>query len=167
MSSFCVGQLLLGMRPTPREFVCPVRLHWRELIFFLCKWLSGGDSFLVRDGSPCPLPPLSDGTPSGLDLCRPRACCHSLCAFISASVLLCLEDFPWSHLSPLALFIFLSPLLQSSLSPEEKCLMKTSHLGLSVPKSLSLCELSSCGSHTSSHLLQESSLMMDEQDVDL
>lgn len=36
--------------------------------------------------------PLSPGTLSDLNLCRPRACHHSLCEVIWASVLLCLED---------------------------------------------------------------------------
>ena len=45
---------------------------------------------------------------------------------------------PWSHPSPQ---LFLPPLPHSSLSPEQKSL-KTLHLGLSVPKSLSLCTLS-------------------------
>lgn len=35
--------------------------------------------------------PFSAGTPSGLDLCRPHAHCHSLYEFRSASVLLYLE----------------------------------------------------------------------------
>lgn len=41
--------------------------------------------------------------------------------------------------------LFIS-LLQDSLSPEERKLMETFHLGLSVPRSLTLCVLSSYGS---------------------
>lgn len=51
---------------------------------------------------------------------------------------------PWCPPSPLALIIFLPPLLQSSLSPEGKDLMKTSSLGLSVPGSLILFKMPSC-----------------------
>ena len=42
---------------------------------------SSADTLLVRGGSPCLLPPLSTGIPSGLNLCRSCACCHSLCQF--------------------------------------------------------------------------------------
>jgi hypothetical protein len=44
--------------------------------------------------------------------------------------------------SPLALtynILFLPPLLPGSLSPEERDLMEISHLGLSIPRSLTLC----------------------------
>lgn len=59
--------------------------------FSLCQWVCQSQ-LLVRVGSQCPLPHLSAGTPSALNLCRPCANCHSLCEFIYASVLLCLED---------------------------------------------------------------------------
>lgn len=78
--------------------------------------------------------------PMCLDLCRPCAsCCCHLCEFIGVSVLLCLGG--WSCFlgvfhSHWLLKVFLPPLLPSFLSPEERGLMKTSHLGLSIPKSI-------------------------------
>jgi hypothetical protein len=89
--------------------------------------------------------PLSAGTPSDLDPCRHCAHCHSLCEFICVSLLLWLEGlFPWCPLFPLALRI-LPPHPLCSVIPKEKHLMNTSHLGLSMPRSLTLCALSSVG----------------------
>jgi hypothetical protein len=85
--------------------------------------------------------PLSAGTPFALDLCRPCGCCHSLCEFMSVSLAVC----PWYPRSPLAPTLFLSPLPQGSLSPKGRDLMKTSHLGLSIPKSLTLSTLPAVG----------------------
>lgn len=80
------------------------------------------------------------GTPSDLDLCRPCACCHSV--WVHMCILLCRKVFfPWCFPSPLTLKIFL-PLVQGSLSPEERELMETPHLGLSVSRSLTVCTLS-------------------------
>lgn len=59
---------------------------------FLSKHVLIRDSFWVRNGSLCSLPPLSTGILSCLDLCRPCAWRHSPCEFIYASVLLCVED---------------------------------------------------------------------------
>jgi len=87
--------------------------------------------------------PSQSWDPILLDRCRPCACCHGLCKFICASVLLCLS---WVSSSLLVLRIFLSPLLHNSLSPEERGLMKTFYLGLTVPISLTVCTLSSYGS---------------------
>lgn len=50
------------------------------------------NSFTVMGGRLCPLPPLNAGTPLGLNLCRSYVCCYSLCEFVCASVLFCLED---------------------------------------------------------------------------
>lgn len=47
----------------------------------------------------------------------------------------------------------LPPVLQSSLNPEGRDLMLTSHLGLSFLRSLTLCTLSSLGLCMCSHLL--------------
>lgn len=46
--------------------------------------------------------------------------------------------FPWNYLSPLALTVFLPPLLHNSLILEGRGLMKISHLGQGTPKSLTL-----------------------------
>lgn len=107
--------------------------------------MSTGDGFLVRDGSSCPLRPLRIGFPWDLNLHRPCVCCHSVCAFISASVLLY-----WGHMAalvssiPLAVTIFPPPLLQSSMSHGGRGLINTSHLGLNVLKSFTVYTLSSC-----------------------
>lgn len=47
---------------------------------------------------------------------------------------------------PVSLAFFLPPLLQSTLSPKGRDLIDTSHLGLSISRSLMLCTLSGCGS---------------------
>lgn len=115
-------------------------------MFFLCKQVSITGSFLARDRSLCPPPPLSTGTSSGLNQYRPCGCCHSLCEFICASILSCLGDtVSWSHAPPRA---------HTNLSPSPLCIflnyegegMKTSLLSQSVPKSVSLCIMSRCES---------------------
>lgn len=58
----------------------------------------------------------------------------------------CKKLFPWTHPLSLALTIFLPPRLYSSMSLEGKRVLKASHLGLSVLKSLTLGVLSTCGS---------------------
>lgn len=50
--------------------------------------------------------------------------------------------FSWCLPSPLALILFLPPLLLGSLSPEGRDLIQTSLLGLSVLRPLTLCVLS-------------------------
>lgn len=54
---------------------------------------------------------------------------------------------------PMTLTLFLFPLLQASLSPEGRDLIESSHLGLSISRSLTLCNLSGCGSLLFPHLL--------------
>lgn len=58
LNSFCVGHLLMAMRP-PLSVVCvnPVR-SIRENYFFFCQLLSIVDGFGVRDGGLFPLPSL-------------------------------------------------------------------------------------------------------------
>lgn len=99
--------------------------------FFLCKQLSVGDRLLVNDGYLYTFPPLSAGAPTGLDLCRPYACCHSLCEFTCVTVL-CV--FCWCHSFPHTLSI-LPSLQHSLLGPKGRSLVNISHLRLSVPKS--------------------------------
>lgn len=67
------------------------RLHW-ENWFSLSEQASVTNSFILMGGRTCPLPPLNAGTPLCLNLCRYYVCCYSLCEFICASVLFCLED---------------------------------------------------------------------------
>lgn len=88
----CVCCLLLGLEPTLK---CGLYAQWTPLEktdIFHPNQLSVGDRLLIRNGSLYLLLPLSTGTLSGLSLCRPYACCHSLCEFIFVLVLLCLED---------------------------------------------------------------------------
>lgn len=99
-----------------------------------CKY-----SFL-RGESLCPLSLVRVGIPSGLNLLRFCSCYHSLCEFMCAPVLLYLEDTVSSESSPSpALEFFFLPLPRVALSPEGTDLVKTSHLGLSAPESLTLC----------------------------
>lgn len=87
------------------QLICPVRFHWGKLIFFW-KWILIWDSFLLKDESSCPLPPLSTETLSGLNLSY--AHCPNLFEFIYVSVPLCLKTvFPWCHPYLLTLTIFL------------------------------------------------------------
>lgn len=82
--------------------------------------------------------PFSPSMPSAADTCRPSACCLSHCELMCASVVLCWEgSVSWCPLLPLALKLF-QPLPQSSLSFEDRGLIKTSHLVLSGPRSLIL-----------------------------
>lgn len=56
------------------------------------------------------------------------------------------QGVPWWPPSPLALTFFMPPVLQGSLSPEERHLMEECHLVLSIPRSLTLCTVSTCES---------------------
>lgn len=87
---------------------------------------------------------------------RPCVCCFSLWVHWVLRTL-----FSRCPLSPLVLTLFLPPHPWGSLSAEGRDLMETSHLGLGVPRSLSLCIMSG---NICSHLLQkEASLMMAER----
>ena len=137
------------------ESVCTVRLCWRRLFFV------SGYPFYIATGFVF-MSPHNVGTPSGLDLFRTCACCHSLCEIIYSFSLLCLKtSLHYCILSPLLLQSFY--FFFSFLSPEGRNLMKTMYLGLSVPKSLTLCTLPHHGFMYLSHLWQEKvSLMIDE-----
>lgn len=107
---------------------------------FSCKQRSTGDGFLVRNGSPCPLPPLSIRISLNLcsasacvracvlsqqNLCRPCVCCHSLC------ILLCLESM-FSLVSSIPSGSYNLPTHTSAGLPDlwGSSLMQTFHLGL-------------------------------------
>ena len=148
--------------------IYPQTLHWRKPIFsFPVGTIT--DRFLVRGRTLCPLSCPSARTLSGLNLCRSCACCHSLCEFSMCVSPIVSGRFCFlSHPPCLILRIFPPSLQHRPLSLEEKGLMKTFHLGLSVPKNLSgsvhcpvmcLC--------VSSHLPQEASLTRDEWGTDL
>lgn len=77
-------------------------------------------------------------------------------------------SFPWCPPSSLALTLLLPPLLQGSLNAEGMDLMVASHLGLSVPRSLTLYSVCLWVSYVYSPLLQEEeALMMTERGADL
>lgn len=85
--------------------------------------------------------PFSHWTSAGLNLCSPCTRCQSHWIHkwrISPVVFIRQRGFCllWDHPSPLALRIFLFPLLHCSLHPEGRGLMKASHLLLSATKSL-------------------------------
>lgn len=62
LCSFCVTQLLVGVRPAcsvvdiPRHFI-------DESVLSLCPLLSVSESFVLSAGTPRPLSPLSAGAP--------------------------------------------------------------------------------------------------------
>lgn len=86
---------------------------------------------------------------------------HTHVSSVSMLIFFLVSAFPSSTCFP-------PPLLQGSLIPEGRDLMETSHLRQSVPRSLTLCTLSSVGLYICSHLLQEeASLRMAKQGTDL
>lgn len=91
--------------------------------------------------------PLNNKTSSSLELRRPCACCRSLCEFICVSVLLYLEDTASLVSSTLSLTIFLPSLtLRWGIWWRGEGFGEDTHLGLSVPRSLTLCVLPNGGS---------------------
>ena len=109
--------------------------------------------------------PPSAGTPSVVDLCRPYACCHSLCEFRCVSVPLCLGFVSLGSPIP-------TGYLCTSFSIEfpESCGKEFDGdiLSRTVSRCLTPCTLSICGFYMCSPLLrEEASLMMAEQGTDL
>ena len=104
-----------------------------------------------------------------VNLCRSFLYCHSLREFICA-LLLCLED-TFSLESPITLALSIKfLLLHRSLNLggggggvyvcRGGISFQSSHLGLRVPKSVTLCTLSCCRSTERSHLLKEEASLM-------
>lgn len=93
---------------------------------------------------------------------------HSHCEFICTPLVLCdpvylVPSFPFGSYTLSA-----SPSTEFSEPRGDRDLMEATHLGLSVPRLLTLCTLSGCGSHISSQLLQEeASLVMADQGTNL
>jgi hypothetical protein len=88
----CVTPLGHGACPGV-QLIDPVTLHWRRQLFPSVSDYHLQIALWLRVGCPCLLPSLSAGTLSGLSLCGPCACCHSLCKLLCASVSpVCLED---------------------------------------------------------------------------
>ena len=130
LSSFSVDHILFGMQYVSKSSLFPQRDSFEENFIF--KWLSIGDSFWIRSGVMC----LLHLSPLGPHLAKiPAGSVHVTTVSVSSYVCwsFCGSSFVylWSSIS-LALTLFLLPLLQNSLSPEEKELVKTSHSGPSV-----------------------------------
>lgn len=87
----CVSQLLLGTGPSLKSS-WDTQWHSIRENTWLWQRVSITESFLCGSGTLCPLPLLSSGILSGLNLCRSWACCHNCCGFPCASALLCLGN---------------------------------------------------------------------------
>ena len=122
-----------------KKYKCIPNETHRETTFFILSGLID-HNFLVGNETVCLLPILRPG----LNLCRPYACCHSLCDLICSSVLLCLED-TVSLVSPITSGSddLSASLPYSTLSPQGMNLMKASHLMWNAPRWLTPCTLSS------------------------
>lgn len=144
--SFCVGQLFLGLLWSLVNIPSKTPLEKTNFSF--------ADNFLVRHGTPSPLPPLVAGTPSGW-ICSGPVCAALVTEFICVSVLLYLKDIVFLGViqwNPLALTSFLPLLPHIDLWAKGKGLMKTSHFDL-VLQSLILHTCSIVSLCVSAHLL--------------
>jgi hypothetical protein len=86
LSTFCLG---LPARGLPFMLLCPVRVPWGRLSFPLAR-----DYILemaLRLGMGTRVYFFQLLGPSGTDLCKPCACCLSLCELRCVPPLLCLE----------------------------------------------------------------------------
>ena len=113
---------------------------------FICKWLSVGDCFWVRNRDLCSvllsaLGPYLVQTPAGPDMLTQSLWVQIILHHVD------LIGFAFLVFSiPSELLRLLSPLLLlDSLNPEGRDLMKTSHLGLSVPRSLAFSIITGYG----------------------
>lgn len=113
--------------------IYPISQVEKKNLLPLSNCVSVAHSFLVRDVSPCPPPPLRAVNLSSLNLCRSRVSCPNLWVHMCVwNTLL-----SYNHLSPLDLAIFLL-LLYRWLGSEGRGLTKTFHLGLRAQISHSL-----------------------------
>ena len=138
-------------------------LLWRKLIFHLQMV-----SFWISDGSMCALLLSALGRHLMQTVAGPvRA--SSVSEFIRALILLINRIlFPWCPPFLLALTIFLSPLPQGSLSSEGRNLMGAPKLGISIQRSLNSVYCLAVSPCTCFHLLlEETSMMITEQDINL
>lgn len=76
--------------------------------------------------------------------CIGHMCCQGFYDFIYLLALLVWKMFPRNHPPPPGLMISQPFFLHKSLNLDKRDLIKTFHYGLSFPKSLTLCALSSC-----------------------
>lgn len=113
------------------------RVLWKKLNFHLqvvINWrLFLGQRWVYVSSSP-----FSSRTSYGADPCRPWQADSASGVRINFYLVDLKALFSWCPSSPLALRLFPPLLLLSSLNPEGNDLMETSHLGLSVSRSLLL-----------------------------
>lgn len=148
MESICVGQLLLGISSTLKCAVVPSVAPLEKTDFPLSI------SFQLQVASWLGVGPYIHSPFLYWNFCVVSIVCTGLMCSITISVSLHMYQFcyvwkvvfPWHHPPSIALIIFLPPLCHRSLTLEGRGLIKTSHLGLSAPNSLTLCTLSGCGS---------------------
>ena len=140
LSLLSIGHLLLGMPPTLKSSLFPPQTLLQEPKFLFASGFQlkiaqefgmkacAHFSFQLQD-PPHPVQPHAGPVHTA-----------SVCVFISI-MLSQRALFSWCLPPPLALTLLLPPLLQGFLSPVVRDLMETSHLGLSVQKSLILYSL--------------------------
>lgn len=92
-------EFVLYWLTTLEHFDVPRESPFEISDFSIYRVASITNYFLVRNGALHPVPPLTGGPLSHLNLYRSCVCCYSLCEFICASFLLCLEDTVYSELS--------------------------------------------------------------------
>lgn len=105
----------------------PVKLHWRKIVFLLTAILIA-DSFFIRGGRQCPLPPFC-----ACVLCITWSCArfvHDITISVSTHVhqFYCAgkKQFCWNNVPSQPFIIFFLPVPHRYLSLEGKTLMKTS-----------------------------------------
>lgn len=161
-------QILIIFSPFPSSSqIVPTSLstwlHVLSSLIFPSQQASIENSFLIRDGTSCPLALSRLGCLCGLDPCM---CLWTLSIweFIRALVLLCLESaVPWSHPPTTSSFFNLSPFLpHNSLSLGVRDVDKYTPLGLCATKSFTLYTLSVALCLNSSLLQEQASLMRAE-----
>lgn len=144
LSLFCVGHSCAWGLPGSLVNV-PKRLHRRNLSFFHCKNMSISDSFLVRNGSLCPLSSISAGPCLAWSYVDPM---HDATVSVGLCVISPVVSgrlFCRNHASPQALKILPLSLPCSSLVRSREVVVDEDTLfGLRLPKYLTLCSLSSC-----------------------
>jgi hypothetical protein len=133
--------------PYPYEHVFSQQDPFRENYIFICKYLSTGYVFWVRDRSICPHVLLSLGPHLLQTRSGPVYAPSVLWAHMSFILLIGRTLLPWYPSSALSLKLSLPPFLHSSLSPEGSDWLEISYLVLSVPRSLTHCTVSAVGSH--------------------
>lgn len=138
LSFFCVELLRVILGPAVSVVYIPTQTPLEKTnLSFASGCHLEAVSWFLEVGGVCSCPGLDAGSLSAWSCVDPpHAAMVSMSSYMYQSC--CIWKFPWCHLSPLALLIFPLPLLHSSLSLEERGLMKSSHLGLRVPRTVTL-----------------------------